>query len=110
MTDLTFSGDEWPQWEAAISRKLANSGFNSEAIAWICGDLGARWKRLPPDRPIAIATREETADAVRSAAHNVNQAKNETLMEFVNMVLDLEIDLFYALHPPTGGTRLRLAA
>lgn len=107
---LRVSGDAWDEWEPAVREKLSRSGFDATAINWVCHDMAPRWRRLPASNEVAISTTEEHADAVSSAVEAVQSMNNETNLEFANMVLDLEIDLYYALNPPQGGTKLRLVA
>jgi hypothetical protein len=108
---LSFSRGAWGRLEEAVRKKLALSGFDKSTIDWVCRDMAVRWNRLPPskDGPV-VTTLEEHAGEVQRAVNAVQAANNETLLEFANMMLDLEIDLYYSLYPPRGGTRLRLVA
>ena len=108
---LKFSRDQWEHWQPVVRESLARSGFEKAAIDWICRDMVVRWQRLPPSNEGAVfVTMAEHAAEVQMAADAVQAANNEKLEAFAHIVLDLEIDLYYAINPPSGGTRLRLVA
>jgi hypothetical protein len=93
-----------------VRQKLAWSGFDKGAIDWIAGDLAARWHRLPLADGVGIATTAEHADAVKHGLDTLQASNDHTFLALSNIIVDLEIALYYAIHPPTGGTRLRLVA
>jgi hypothetical protein len=108
-----FCRDEWERFEQAVREKLAFSGFDTAVIEWICGNMAPRWKNshlpLNSDLPVA-ATTEKDAEAVQSAVNSLQAANDLKLLALANLIVNLEIDLYYAINPPSGGTRLRLAA
>lgn len=108
---LGFSRGDWSNWEASIRESLSRSGFDKPAIDWICRDMAGRWLGLSPANPLAVAAvPPEHAAAAQVVADAVQARNNRMLLEMVNIIIDIEIDLYYAMHPPTGGRRLRLVA
>lgn len=107
---LSYSRGTWDQWESAIRQKLAYSGFDKGAVDWIANDLAARWHRLPLADGVIIATTAEHADAVKLALDALQATNDLTFLSLTNVIIDLEIELYYSLHQPFGGTRLRLVA
>jgi hypothetical protein len=108
---LRFSCDGWATWHVTVREALVRTGFDDKAIQWICRDMATRWQGLPPSKDGPVFTTTEThAGEVQRACDAVQELNNESLLALAHIVLDLEIDLYYALNPPSGGTRLRLAA
>jgi len=73
--------------------------------------MAPRWlnSHLPLSGPAAITT-EKDAEAVQLAVNRLQAENDIRLYALADMIVTIEIDLYDALHPPTGGTRLRLAA
>jgi hypothetical protein len=108
-----FCRNEWVRFEHAVREKLAFSGFDTAVIEWICDDMAPRWKnsQLPLNSglPVAITT-EKDAEAVQMAVNTLQAANDLKLFALANVIVNLELDLYYTLNPPPGGTRLRLVA
>ena len=109
MTAPSLSRDRWPRFEQALRQTLQEAGAGNDMINWICNDLEGRWTRLPPavrnDVEVSVRSTQQYDASITEPLNAVNSAHAVTLSAAVNMILQLEADLYNATHPPGDGIR-----